>query len=303
MKILVVGAGGVGGYFGGRLLEKGEDVTFLVRPKRYEQLERHGLHIESIHGSFSCTPKLITKDSQSETFDLILFSTKAYHLNEAIEDIKPFVGKNTTILPLLNGIRHLEDLRQTFGEEKIIGGLCFIETTLNHEGVIVQTSKDHHLKFGELSGEKTARIEKISKALSGTKAEIKESTHILRDMWHKYLFITTFSGVTSLFQSPIGPIRETAFGLELVEDLLFECEAIMKKEGAPIDEQIVSKHLATLNKIEPTMKSSMQRDMEKQSFIEADHLQGFLLKLSEKHDLHAPILKIIYTNLKLYEKK
>lgn len=302
MNILVVGAGGVGGYFGGRLIEKGEDVTFFVRPNRKKQLEETGLVIRSIHGDFKTNPKIVTKASAKQSFDLIILSTKAYHLQEAIEDMKPFVGNETTILPLLNGMKHIAVLKDVFGEEKVLGGLCFIETTLNKNGEIVQTSQDHHLKFGELNGKQTSQIEKITEAFSNTKAEMKASQNILKAMWQKYMFISAFSGVTSLFQAPIGPIRETEYGLELIEDVLYEIDAIMKKEGAPLDDQIVAKQMKTIHKMEYEMKSSMQRDMEKKSLVEADHLQGYLLTLAEKHDLHAPILKMIYTNLKLYLK-
>ncbi|WP_243291673.1 ketopantoate reductase family protein [Bacillus sp. FJAT-47783] len=302
MNILVVGAGGVGGYFGGRLMEKGEDVTFLVRSNRKKQLEETGLVVRSIHGDFKINPKTLTNRSANECYDLIILSTKAYHLQEAIEDMKPFVGKDTIILPLLNGMKHIDVLKDVFGEEKVLGGLCFIETTLNEKGEIVQTSQDHHLKFGELNGEHTTRIEKLAEVFSNTKTEMKASRNILKAMWQKYMFISAFSGVTTLFQAPIGPIRETEYGLELIEDVLYEIDAIMKKVGAPLDNQIVAKQMKTIQKMEYDMKSSMQRDMEKKSLVEADHLQGYLLTLAEKHDLHAPILKMIYTNVKLYLK-
>lgn len=130
MRILVLGAGGVGGYFGGRLVEKGEDVTFLVRTNRKRQLEEHGLVIRSVNGDFTCQPNLLTTNDTAEVFDLVLFSTKSYHLSDAIKDVQPFVGEQTVILPLLNGIAHLDALKNAFGENKIIGGLCFIENNI-----------------------------------------------------------------------------------------------------------------------------------------------------------------------------
>ncbi|GGL51038.1 2-dehydropantoate 2-reductase [Sporolactobacillus putidus] len=302
MRILVVGAGGIGGYFGGRLIEKGEDVTFLVRSGRKQQLEKNGLVIRSVNGDFSCTPKLITKTDAAAPFDLVLFSTKAYHLEEAISDLKPFVGENTVILPLLNGIAHLSQLNQAFGADKVIGGLCFIETTLNEEGDVVQTSSADRLVFGEIKHTDSERIRRITDVFNGTKASFVLSDHIEQDMWHKYLFITVMSGVTTLMRAPIGPIRESDGGRGFIRQLLEEGARIMNACHAPIDKNIVEKHMKTIEAIGYDMKSSMQRDMEKGSLIERAHLQGYLLKLAKECDVDAPLLKVVDQNLKVYEK-
>ncbi|EEL51177.1 2-dehydropantoate 2-reductase [Bacillus cereus Rock3-44] len=301
MRILVLGAGGVGGYFGGRLVEKGEDVTFLVRSKRKQQLEEKGLVIRSANGDFSFQPKLVTKEDVVSPFDVILFSTKAYHLKEAIIDLKPFVGDHTMIIPLLNGVAHISHLQQEFGEENVMGGLCFIETTLNDEGEVVQTSAADRLVFGEMKHHNSARAQKIAKVLMGTKASFVLSEHILRDMWHKYLFITVMSGVTTLMRAPIGPIRESDGGRDFIRSLFEEVAEIMRGFGAPIQENIAREHMKTIDKISYDMKSSMQRDMEKGSFIEGEHLQGYLLKLAKQFRVDAPLLNVVYQNLKVYE--
>ncbi|RAT03226.1 2-dehydropantoate 2-reductase [Bacillus cereus] len=301
MRILVLGAGGVGGFFGGRLVEKGEDVTFLVRSKRKKQLEERGLVIRSVNGDFSFQPKLITKEDQTAPFDVILFSTKAYHLNEAIQDLKPFVGESTVIIPLLNGIAHVSLLQKEFGEEKVIGGLCFIETTLNNQGEIVQTSAANRLMFGEMKSQDSERIKHISKAFAGTKSSFILSENITQDMWHKYLFITVMSGVTTLMRVPIGPIRESEGGRDFIQNLFEECMEIMRCVGAPIKDNIVQEHMKIIDKISYNMKSSMQRDMEKGSSIEAKHLQGYLLDVAEQFSIEAPLLGAVYQNLKVYE--
>ncbi|MBE3642540.1 MULTISPECIES: 2-dehydropantoate 2-reductase [Bacillus cereus group] len=301
MRILVLGAGGVGGFFGGRLVEKGEDVTFLIRSKRKKQLEERGLVIRSVNGDFSFQPNLITKEDQTAPFDVILFSTKAYHLNEAIQDLKPFVGENTVIIPLLNGIAHVSLLQKEFGEEKVIGGLCFIETTLNDEGEIVQTSDANRLVFGEMKSQHAEKIKHISKAFAGTKSSFVLSENITQDMWHKYLFITVMSGVTTLMRAPIGPIRESEGGRDFIQNLFEECMQIMRCIGAPIKDNIVQEHMKTIDKISYNMKSSMQRDMEKGSSIEGTHLQGYLLDVAEQFSIAAPLLGTIYQNLKVYE--
>ncbi|HDR4422705.1 TPA: 2-dehydropantoate 2-reductase [Bacillus cereus] len=301
MRILVLGAGGVGGFFGGRLVEKGEDVTFLVRSKRKKQLEERGLVIRSINGDFSFQPKLITKENRTAPFDVILFSTKAYHLNEAIQDLKPFVGEHTVIIPLLNGIAHVSLLQKEFGEEKVIGGLCFIETTLNDQGEIVQTSAANRLVFGEMKHQDSERIQHISKAFAGTKSSFVLSGNITQDMWHKYLFITVMSGVTTLMRAPIGPIRGSEGGRDFIQNLFEECVQLMRYIGAPIKEDIAQEHMKTIDKISYNMKSSMQRDMEKGSAIEGEHLQGYLLDIAKQSSIEAPLLGAVYQNLKVYE--
>ncbi|AND38512.1 MULTISPECIES: ketopantoate reductase family protein [Cytobacillus] len=303
MRILVIGAGAIGGYFGGRLLEKGEDVTFLVREKRKQQLEKYGLLAESVHGDMTFPePKTIQAGEKADAFDVILLSTKAYHLEGAIEDIRPFTGDSTLILPLLNGIAHMDQLTAAFGAANVLGGLCFIETTLGENGKVIQTSPVHDFVFGERSGEKTERILKLQEAFSGTKANFRLSENIEQEMWHKYLFISTLSGVTSLFRSPIGPIRDQAFGLNTVKIVLKEASAIMRGLDAPLADGIEDAQVQKINEMGYEMKSSLQRDMEKQQAIEADHFFGYLLKKAELLDLDAPVIGAIYANLKVYEK-
>lgn len=302
MKILIVGAGAIGGYFGGRLLEKGEDVTFLVRDRRKEELESTGLNIESVNGDCKLTPQLITKDSEPEAYDVVLLSTKSYQLKGAIEDVRPFVGENTMVLPLLNGIAHVDQLVEAFGEQSVIGGLCFVEATLDDKGTIIQTSPLNQLVYGERSGDDTDRIKRLEKAFDGTKGEFILSDNIDQEMWHKYLFITTMSGITTLFEQPIGPIRELDSGQRTIAALLKELEEVMKKSGAPVKQGISDELLTKLNSLGEGMKSSMQRDAEKSRPIEADHLQGYLLDKAHELSVPVPVLETVYTKLKLYEK-
>lgn len=302
MKILIVGAGAIGGYFGGRLLEKGEDVTFLVRDRRKKELESTGLKIESVNGDCQFTPDLITKNSGLEAYDVVLLSTKSYQLAGAIEDVRPFVGSDTMVLPLLNGISHIDQLVEAFGEQSVIGGLCFVEATLDEDGTIVQTSPLNQLVYGERNGEQSDRIERLKQSFEGTKAEFILSDNINQEMWHKYLFITTMSGITTLFEEPIGPIRELESGQQTIAALLKELEEVMVNIGAPIVRGISDKLLDKINSLGEGMKSSMQRDAEKSQPIEADHLQGYLLKRAKEAGISVPVLETVYTKLKLYEK-
>ncbi|KIL48645.1 2-dehydropantoate 2-reductase [Jeotgalibacillus campisalis] len=299
----MAGAGAIGGYFGARLAEKGEDITFLVRSKRKEQLMRTGLNVQSVHGDVSITPKLLTAGEESDPFDVIIISTKSYQLEDVMEDIKPYAAKGTVILPLLNGIEHITKLTHVFGDDAVIGGLCFIETTLNSDGTIVQTSPIHELKFGERNGAQTERINRLEKVLGGTKANITMSSKIIQDMWHKYSFITAMSGVTTLMRSAIGPIREQESGCRTIQMILEEIYAVMLRLDAPVIEGLPSVQFKKMLEMDYGMKSSMQRDMEKSSLTETDHLQGYLLQKAQQYELNVPLLNAVYTNVKLYEAK
>jgi len=238
MKILVVGAGAIGGYFGGRLLEQGKDVTFLVRENRRNQLEKTGLIIDSINGDFTIRPPMILSGESEDKFDLIIITTKSYQLRGAIDDIQPHLKKNGMVLPILNGVSHVDELVEAFGEDAVIGGLCFIETTLDEKGTIVQPSPMNQLVYGERTGEKTPRIEWLESTFKGTKADFVLSENINQDMWHKYAFITAMSGVTSLMASPIGPITELESGKRIILALLNEISNVMRKIEAPIQNDI-----------------------------------------------------------------
>jgi 2-dehydropantoate 2-reductase len=304
MKILVLGAGAVGGYFGARLWEKGADVTFLVREKRRRQLQERGLIVNSIHGDIRVEqPKLITAGEQSGPYDVILLSNKAYHLADSIASIAEYVGSETMVLPLMNGIAHVEQLQERFGAQRVLGGLCFIETTLNEHGDVIQTSPTHEAVYGEWNGGHSARIDELERVFSGSKAPLRASENIQRDMWHKYLFITTLSGMTTLMNAAVGPIRDARFGVELTRQLAEEIALVMRALKAPIDEDIVDKQMKVFMNLGYAMKSSMLRDMEKGLQVEADHLQGWLLTRAEGLGVSAPLLKVVYNNLKVYEIK
>jgi 2-dehydropantoate 2-reductase len=301
VKILVLGAGAVGGYFGGRLAEQGSDVTFLIREQRRDLLREQGLRVQSVHGDFTAWPQLIVSGEQASAFDVVLLTSKAYHLEESIAAIRPYVGEQTVIIPLLNGIAHIARLQAEFGPERVLGGLCYIESTLREDGVVVQTSPMHEVVFGQLTAASSERIARIQELFSGTQASFRLSENIDRDMWHKYLFITVFSGVTTLVRSAIGPIREAVYGKEIIQQLFAEVAAIIRAEGAPIDVDIEAKQWKVISKQKATMKSSMLRDMEKGGAIEVDHLQGYLLQLAEKYEIESNLLQTVYHNLKVYE--
>ncbi|SFS77077.1 ketopantoate reductase family protein [Marininema halotolerans] len=302
MRILVLGAGAVGGYFGGRLHEAGQDVTFLVRPGRKKQMDEQGLVIHSTHGDYQAKVKTISAGEQAEPFDVVLLSVKAYHLEQSLIDLAPYVGKNTMVIPLLNGVTHLAKLDEAFGEEKVIGGLCFIETTLNEKGEIEQYSEQHDIVFGERDGQRSERVERFKRAFDQAKATGSRSEKIKVSMWQKYLFIAVFSGITSLMGESIGPIREAPGGRETIRELVREVALIAYNQEPELNEGVAEITFSILDHLDASMKASMLRDIEKYGEVEADHLHGSLLKMAPE-GVSLPRLTMVYAFLKVYEGK
>ncbi|BCU80657.1 2-dehydropantoate 2-reductase [Polycladomyces abyssicola] len=300
MRFLFVGAGAVGGYFGGRLLEKGADVAFLVRERRKRQLQERGLSIRSIHGDFHTKPKVITAGEKAEPFDCIVLSVKAYHLDTVLDSITPYVDERTTILPLLNGMAHMEALFERFGRERVLGGLCFIESTLNDQGEVEQYSPRHDMVFGEWDGRMSERVKSLLHEMEGANMQARASDHIVQEMWNKYVFIATFSGMTALMRTTVGGVTASPFGKELFRRLLNEVVSVARSIEPSLSEEMEEKIWRVIEVQGPEMKSSLSRDIEKGLPTETDHLHGYLIR-NAPADLDLPLLKTVYSHVKAYE--
>jgi len=299
MRILVVGAGGVGGYFGGRLLEAGQDVTFLVRPKRAAMLAASGLRISSPHGDVVIQkPVTVTADSLAETYDLILLSCKAYDLNDAVDSFAPAVGPGTVILPLLNGLNHLDTLKQRFGPAHVLGGLCVISASLEADGRIAHLNEIHNFAFGELDCSKTERVDAIASILSPARFQSRLSDNILQEMWEKWVFIATGAGITCLMRATVGDIV-AAGAADLVTKLLDECASIATGQGFQPSEQALERSRTVFTSPGSPLAASMFRDIERSSPIEVEHVIGDLLRRGDQAS--SPVLDIVYKHLKAYE--
>jgi 2-dehydropantoate 2-reductase len=300
MRILVVGAGGIGGYYGGRLLSAGRDVTFLVRQRRAAQLAASGLVVRSQFGDLDlpAPPTVMAGDIESP-FDLILLSCKAYDLEAAMEALAPACGPDTLILPVLNGMRHMDLLKARFGENRVLGGLCLISVVLDPEGQVHHLNDLHGLTFGEPAGGFTPRIEAVASALTGAGFDARLSESILQDMWEKWIFIATGAGATCLMRASIGDI--VAAGAEhVVTALLDESAAIAAAEGFPPRAAAIQRTRDSYTKPGSTMTASMLRDMERGGPIEADQIIGDLLRRGGDHAA-SPTLRIVLAHLKAYE--
>ncbi len=268
MRVLMVGAGATGGYFGGRLLQHGRDVTFLVRGQRAQQLAQHGLVIRSATGNadLAAAPTVLAGDLR-EPFDLVVLSCKAYGLEQAMIDITPAVGPQTAILPLLNGIRQLDRLDEKFGAQHVLGGQCFISSTLDAQGVVQHLNQLHSITFGERDGRASPRMQQITETLAGTGFDSRPSSNVLQAMWDKWLFLASLAGVTCLMRGSIGEIVAAPGGAAAALALLDECRLVAEC-GHP---------------------------------IEADHIIGDMLARAQQHHLPASMLALVYTHLKVYE--
>jgi 2-dehydropantoate 2-reductase len=303
MRILVVGAGAVGGYFGGRLVEAGRDVTFLVRPRRAQQLRSDGLVIKSPHGDVTLNPKLLLTEQLTQPFDLVLLSCKAFDLEAAIASLRPAVGPDTVIVPLLNGLAHLDLLDDAFGAGRVLGGQCVIAATLDGNGHVLQLAPMNAITFGERDGALSARVQAIAKELGGAGFEVHASAAILQEMWEKWVFVATLAGVTTLMRAPVGGIMACPGGPEFILGVMDECSAVAEAAGYPPRDAFLARTRALLTAPGSTLTASMFRDIQAGAPIEANHMIGDLIRRGEASKIPVPRLHIILTHLATYERQ
>ncbi len=301
MRILILGAGAIGGYFGGRLVEAGADVTFLVRPRRAEQLARDGLVIESDFGNVKLPVKCITGGAGDASFDMAIVACKAYDLTAAVSDIAPYVGQDAGILPLLNGIAHLDLLRETFGAENVLGGTCHIGATVTPSGAVRHLNRLQSITFGELSGDQSERASTFGNLLERAKLDARLSTDILQDMWNKFVMLATLAGTTCLMRASIGDIMKCEGGRHLITEMLQECEDIAAAAGRRPDADFMARTRRDLTTRGSPQTSSMLRDVRSGGRTEADHILGDMVRRAQGAGIAAPLIHAAYCHLQAYE--
>jgi 2-dehydropantoate 2-reductase len=304
MRILVVGAGAIGGYFGGRLHQAGRDVTFLVRPKRASELASAGLVIKSPSGDVTLkNPPTVQADKLTEKFDVVLLSCKAFDLVDAITSFAPAVGPNTAIIPLLNGMDHLNALDTKFGAERVLGGLCAIAVTLNEAREVVQLAPMQSLNFGERDGKMSERVRAISEVFATGNFGAGASEHIMQDMWEKWAFLASLAASTSLMRTSVGNILAVAGGRDFLLGMLDETSAIAKSAGHEPTGAFFQRTRGLLTTEGSPLTASMFRDIKAGLPVEADHVIGDLVARADAAKIPVPKLRIAYTHLKAYEKQ
>ncbi|TDQ81032.1 ketopantoate reductase [Dongia mobilis] len=305
MKILFLGAGAVGGYFGGRLIEAGGDVTFQVRAGRAQQLAARGLVIKSPLGDANIRAKTIAQ-AGGEAFDLVVVACKAYDLGQAIEAVAPHVAKGAVLLPLLNGMRHNDDLRNRFGSDALIGGMCQIEATLSPEGDVLHKSKFARMVFGPFEDfPADVRRQQVLSTLAelGAKASF---TSVLQDpvdqaLWDKWVMIGTLAGITTLMRGAVGDVLAAREGHELIEEMLHEAIAVATESGYPPRADYLASVRQLLLSPGSTFMASMLRDIERGNPAEADHIIGDMYRRAHDFGHDASLLRIAYCALQTYE--
>ena len=303
MRILCLGAGALGGYFGGRLIEAGADVTFLVRPARQQNLRDNGLRIESAFGDFSTPVKTLTSVEGCAPFDVILLSCKAYDLDSAMTAIAPAVGQETLILPVVNGLSHMDRLNARFGQQQVLGCVAKIAATLTADGVVKHLNDWRFLIFGEQDGTLSPRVKALKTLLDQTSIVATASTDIMQAMWEKLVHLSTIAGMTSLMRASVGEIARTDAGSALMTAFLKANAAIARYEGYPPSDSFMTEYLGILSNPQSPYTASMLRDIERHGPTEGAHIIGFMLEKARQHGLDASMHEIISVHLQAYEQR
>ena len=304
MRVLVLGAGAIGGYFGGRLLEAGvaEEVAFLVRPGRKAQLERDGLAIESPAGDFRRRPvRALLAGEAGPGWDVVLLTCKAYDLDAAVEALRPVVGEGTAVVPLLNGISHLERLEAAFGPGRVLGGLTKVATLLTPEGAVRQFAPPQLIEFGELDGRMSPRVLAFQGAFAGTVVQAEAAPDVLRRMWEKLVIFGTVAAATVLMRATLGEVAAAPGGAAWLERLLHRNAAIAAAHGHPARAEVVEGLYLPYLRGTPHATSSMSRDLEAGKRTEADHVLGFLLEAARRAGVPDEVHEAAYIHAKAYE--
>ena len=294
MKITIVGAGAVGGYFGARWQEAGHDVTFLVREGRKAQLQQTGLVLKSPQGDAHLVPTLATRAEDVSESDLVLVGVKNYHLTGALPNIARLAHKGAYVLPLLNGIEHFQVLQDACGKDRVLGGLVHIITTLNSKGHVIHTHRAHHITFGPLHESQVVFCERLMAESASANMVLVKSENIMVDVWKKYAFITAFSGVTTASRLPIDEVVAHAPTVSIFRSALEEMSMLADANGSSLPEDYVASQMALIESMPKGATSSMHQDFRKGLPLEVESLQGAALRVAEHYGLDVPTLRTLY---------
>ncbi|MCB1916311.1 MAG: 2-dehydropantoate 2-reductase [Rhodocyclaceae bacterium] len=299
MKLLFLGAGGVGGYFGARLIEAGADVTFLLRPGRKARIEAEGLRVESPYGDFQVAPRCLLREELQPEFDLVVLTSKAYDLEVAIDAIAPAMGAEGRVLPFLNGLAHMDRLDARFGADRVVGGVAHIAGELTEDGVVRQLNRIHSLAAGGRD-EATKRVaERFVELCGPARFDCRLVADIEATLWEKWAFLATLAGMTTLMRASVGAILATTHGEVLTRRLYDECLATAAAYGKPVAAEGQHKALAMLTEAGSRFAASMLRDLQAGHRTEHEHVLGDLAHRAQTADVDAPVLQAAYAQMQV----
>ncbi|MBI4573238.1 MAG: 2-dehydropantoate 2-reductase [candidate division NC10 bacterium] len=303
MRIAVMGSGGVGGYFGGRLAHVGEDVTFIARGAHLDAIRRSGLQVKSVAGDFHVHPRATHDPAEVGPVDLVLFCVKAYDTEAAGSQIRPTVGPQTVVLCLLNGVDNEERLAGILGDERVMAGVVHILSTISAPGIISQTAGPRTIKFGEKDGRVSDRARRILAVLTGAGIRAELSTQIQVDLWEKFLFICAQGGVTALGGLTIGEIRGCSETAAFYRGVMEEVAAVARAKGVALPRDAVDRALAFARGLQPGMRSSLAHDLSQGNRLEVETLAGSVVRYGRETGMPTPFNFAIYACLKPHHEK
>ena len=301
MRILIVGAGATGGYFGAHLAQAGRDVTFLVRPGRAAQLRRDGLCVLSPHGDIKVTPRLLVTGERSEPFDVVILAVKAYALDEAVKDAAPAVGAGTMILPLLNGMRHMDLLAS--GKRPSSAASAFSQQPWIRKGRVVQLADLQELIYGERDGAVSERVEALDAALGGAGFNARSSSTIIEDMWEKWVMLASVAGLTCLMRGAVGEIEAAPGATNVALRFLEETTLVATASGHAPSETLAARARRILTAKGSSFTASMYRDMQMNLPVEVEHILGDMLRRADERELATPLLEAATVEMRIYQNR
>jgi 2-dehydropantoate 2-reductase len=298
MKIAIFGAGGVGGYFGGRLAQAGEDVTFIARGEHLEAIQSGGLKVDSIKGDFVVKPTRATDDpAQVGPVDVVLVAVKAWQVPEAAQAIRPMVGTETLVVPLLNGVEAPDQLAQVLGRDPVGGGLCRISSFIAAPGYIRHVGIEPYIAFGELNGRKSQRCQALLHALEKAGVRAVIPADIRAAMWAKFLFIAAFSGVGAATRAPAGVMRGIPETRALLETAMEEIVAVAQAQSINLSSESIAKTMAFIDGMQEDVRASMQRDILEGRPSELASQNGAVIRLGRLAHVPTPVNEFLFASL------
>ncbi len=303
MKIVIIGAGGVGGYFGGKLAKAGNDISFIVRGKTLMAINENGLQIKSINGDFRVYPDATNNFDAVKNTDLIILGIKSWQITDVAKLIKPHLNENTIVLPLQNGANNVDVLLSILNSENVIAGLCKIVSKIEAPGIINHFGFEPEIIFGEITNEATERVKRLKTIFDKANFTNRISKDIHADIWQKFLFITTISGIGALTRTVLGEIRENEYLRLKMRDTAEEILKIANKKGITLTQTDIVKTFKTIDKLDYNTTSSLQRDIMEGKPSELKNFNGFIVDQGLELNVDTPVNLFIYNCLLPLEDK
>ncbi|SKB55188.1 ketopantoate reductase [Salegentibacter holothuriorum] len=304
MNILIFGTGGVGGYFGGKLAQAGFNVTLIARGKHLEAIKKNGLEVESINGDFKVKPKLAT-DSLAEvpTPDLVILGVKSWQIQKVAKQLKPVISTETMVLPLQNGANNVEELLEILPNQNVLAGLCHLISFVERPGKIKHVSFEPRITFGEIDNSNSERIQSLKTIFDKAKITNLNPENIQLEIWKKFLFIATISGLGGLTRVSIDKIREGEYLYDLLLKTAREIKLVANAKGIPLAEEHLEKAFEIIQNQSQGTTASTQRDIMAGRPSELENFNGFIVKEAQKLGIATPVNKMIYECLLPMEKE